>query len=113
MTDGERPTIFGDGEQTRDFVHVDDVVEANIRACTSDESGEVLDVAGGDRSSIDQLVEELNHVLDTELQPIDDDPRPGDGRHAVASIERARALLGVEPEVDLRVELQRTIDDYG
>ena len=110
MTDGDRPVIYGDGKQSRDFVYIDDIVRANILAAESDASGVVANVASGERVSINGLVAQLNNVLDAEIEPVYDDPRPGDIRHSVADIERARTAFGYEPEVELREGLERTVD---
>ncbi|MEF8812834.1 MAG: SDR family oxidoreductase [Halovenus sp.] len=110
MLAGERPVIYGDGEQSRDFVFVDDVVEANILAAQSDVTGRVLNVARGERLTIDELVEHLNAVLGTAIEPTHDDPRPGDVRHSVADIGRARATLGYDPAVGFREGLRETVE---
>ena len=109
MTDGERPTIYGDGEQTRDFVHVDDVIEANLAAVTSDVGGEIINVARGKGVSINRLVDRLNDVLGTEIEPEYDPPRPGDVRHSYADISKAETMLGFEPSVGLDEGLRDTV----
>lgn len=117
MVEGERPVIYGDGEQTRDFVFVDDVVRANIRAAEASfpdaatpnsDVGRTYNVATGTRISITELVELLNDVLDTNLDPIYDEPRPGDVRHSGADITNARKQLAYEPTVSLRDGLAKT-----
>ena len=112
MLDGERPVIYGDGEQSRDFTYIDNVVEANILAAESDVSGEVFNVARNDRVTVNELVETLNDLLGTALDPIYDDPRPGDVRHSMADISKARELLGYDPEVDFEDGLERTIAHF-
>lgn len=111
MVAGERATVYGDGEQSRDFVHVDDVVAANILAMEADVHGEVFNVAGGSSVTINGLVETLNAVLGTQLAPIHGDPRPGDVRHSTADISKARSLLGFEPQVALIEGLATTVAD--
>lgn len=113
MTDGDRPVIYGDGEQSRDFVYIDDVVRANVLAAESDASGVVANVASGERVSINGLVTQLNNVLDTEIEPVYDDPRPGDVRHSVADVERAHAAFGYEPEVGFEKGLEQTVDWFA
>jgi len=108
MQEGTRPVIFGDGEQTRDFVFVEDVVRANVAATESGESG-VFNVGRGERVSVAELVEQLNDVLGTEYEPVYDDPRPGDIRHSGADISKARVRLGIESKVDLREGLAETV----
>lgn len=109
MLDGQRPTIFGDGEQSRDFVYVDNVVQANIRAAESDISGEVFNVACGKRYSINDLVATVNDLLGTDIDPVHDDPRPGDIRHSVADISKARDRLDYDPSVGFEEGIERTI----
>lgn len=111
MSDGERPTIYGDGEQTRDFVYVGDVARANVLAAESEYEG-VLNIASGERTSINDLVEQLNEILDVGLDPVYEDERPGDIRHSVASIERARDAIDYEPETDFGVGLERTVTNF-
>ena len=113
MTDGDRPVIYGDGKQSRDFVYIDDVVRANVLAAESDASGVVANVASGERVSINGLVTQLNNVLDTEIEPVYDDPRPGDVRHSVADVERAHAAFGYEPEVGFEKGLEQTVDWFA
>jgi nucleoside-diphosphate-sugar epimerase len=113
MADGQRPVIYGDGEQSRDFVHVDDVVAANLAAATTDCDGEIFNVAGGDRITINELVETLNTVLGTDIQPTYDDPRPGDVRHSQASISKAESMLGYSPSVDLEAGLRATATQFN
>jgi len=108
MRAGDRPVIYGDGEQTRDFVFVGDVVAATIRAAERADGG-VYNVGSGTRVSIRELATTLDDVLGAGLEPVYDDPRPGDIRHSGADISRARADLGYEPEVDLREGLARTV----
>jgi UDP-N-acetylglucosamine 4-epimerase len=111
MGAGDPPIVFGDGEQSRDFVYVSDVVEANVLAMESDVHGEVFNVATGTRVTVNELVEALNGVLGTEFTPEYDDPRPGDVRHSGADISKARDLLGFEPQVEFAEGLERTVED--
>lgn len=110
MTDGERPVIYGDGEQSRDFVFVDDVVRANVLAAEGDATGVVVNVASGEQITIDELVDRLNDVLGTDIEPVYDDPRPGDVRHSVADLELARETIGYEPAVGFREGLTETVE---
>ncbi len=109
---GERPIIYGDGEQSRDFTYVTDVVEANLRAAETDRGiGEVMNVANGERITLNQLLEELktltgNSTVEAKYQP----PRAGDVLHSQADISRARRFLDFEPRMKLREGLQLTID---
>jgi len=108
----ERPVIYGDGEQSRDFTYIDNVVGANLKAADASEaSGKVINVANGMRITLNQLLAELKDLTgkhDVEAEYLE--PRVGDVRHSLADISMARELLGYESKVDLREGLQRTID---
>ncbi len=111
MSRGERPTIYGDGKQTRDFVYVADVVRAILAASERDEAtGDVFNVAGGRQTSILQLVEELNHVLGTSLTPIFAPARPGEVRFSQGDATRAHRVLGWQPRISLREGLAHLIE---
>jgi nucleoside-diphosphate-sugar epimerase len=101
------PRIFGDGEQTRDFVFVDDVVSAIMLALTKKNAvGEVFNVASGRAISINSVVEILQRILGGDLRPVHGRPREGDIRHSYASVEKARALLGFDPVFSLEEGLR-------
>jgi nucleoside-diphosphate-sugar epimerase len=108
----ERPVIYGDGEQSRDFTYIDNVVAANLNAAeASGASGKVINVANGVRITLNQLLTELKDLTgkpDVEAEYLE--PRVGDVRHSLADISMARQLLGYESKVDFREGLQRTID---
>ena len=110
MRAGERPVIYGDGEQTRDFVFVTDIVDAAVRAAERETPAEVYNVGSGGRVSVLALVDALNDVLGTDLDPIHKEPRPGDIRHSGADISRARADLAYDPAVDLREGLAAIVN---
>ena len=109
---GERPVIYGDGEQSRDFTYIDNVVEANLKAAESPRAiGQVINIANGERISLNQLLDELKSLTGkSDVVATYTAPRPGDVKHSLADISRARSLLGFEPRVDLRTGLQLTID---
>lgn len=109
---GERPVIYGDGEQSRDFTYIDNVVDANLKAAESGRGvGEVINIANGERITLNQLLEELK-VLTGKSDVVADykETRAGDVKHSLADISLSRSLLGFEPRVDLRTGLQLTID---
>ena len=110
MLDGERPPIYGDGTQSRDFTYIDNVIQANLNAIESDATGEVLNVGCGDSITVNTLVEELNDILGTEIEPRYTDPRPGDVRHSKASVSKAEELIGYHPTVSFREGLERTVN---
>jgi nucleoside-diphosphate-sugar epimerase len=109
---GERPVIYGDGEQSRDFTYIDNVVDANLKAAESCKAiGQVINIANGERISLNQLLDELKSLTGkADVVANYTAPRAGDVKHSLADISRARSLLGFEPQVDLRTGLQLTID---
>ena len=110
MLGGERPVIFGDGEQTRDFVFVLDVVEANILAAEAEGvSGEIFNVASAESLSVKALVRGINDVLGKTFEPVHEPPRPGDIRHSSADIQKAKDRLNYRPRSDFRAGLEKTI----
>ena len=112
LMNDERPQIFGDGEQSRDFTYIDNVVGANLSAASApNAAGKVINVANGERVTLNQLLEELKHITGrTDVTAEYHEPRVGDVRHSLADITMARELLGYESKVDLRSGLQRTLD---
>ncbi len=111
---GQAPRIFGDGEQTRDFCFIDDVVAANLAALECAEaSGQVVNVANGGATSINALAAMLAGIVGTSLTPVHETARPGDIRHSRADITVARTLLGFEPRVGVEEGLRRTVQSLG
>jgi UDP-glucose 4-epimerase len=107
---GKRPTIYGDGEQTRDFTYVKNIVLANLLACeTSGADGEVVNVACGERISLLDLMREINRALGTEVEPVFEDARVGDVKHSLADISKAERLLGYRPTVLFSEGLAQTV----
>ncbi|MBN1267860.1 MAG: NAD-dependent epimerase/dehydratase family protein [Anaerolineales bacterium] len=117
LLSGETPVIFGSGEQTRTFVYVEDVIQANILAATHPEfSGQVFNIAGNQTVSILQLLEKLQSLLPDSKLPKFAAPRPGDIVHSVANIDKASTALGYRPAIALREGLKSTIEwfqDYS
>ena len=102
LLSGDQPVIFGDGEQTRDFVFIQDVVRANVLACLSKvAAGKVLNIATGKGISLNQLLDVIAKVTDLKISPIYEDPRAGDIRDSVADISKAKDILGYEPMVGM------------
>lgn len=113
LSEGRAPTIHGDGKQTRDFTFVSDVVAAVLRCCEAPGvAGEVINVAGGGRISLLELVRTLQIVLQKDVEPVFGPPREGDVRDSQADIFKARQLLGFEPRVNLEEGLRRTVAWY-
>lgn len=108
----ERPVIYGDGEQSRDFTYIGDVVEANARAAeTRAGVGRVINFARGERTTLNQLLEAVKTITGrTDVEAEYREPRKGDVRHSLADITRARELLGYTPQVSLEEGLRHTID---
>jgi UDP-glucose 4-epimerase len=111
MLRGERPVIFGDGEQSRDFTPVENVVAANLLAAESGRgAGKTFNIACGQVTTLNRIAAWLNELLGTDLPPEHVAPRPGDIRHSYASIQKAQTLLGYTPETDIRGALGRTVE---
>jgi UDP-glucose 4-epimerase len=112
---GDRqPTIFGDGEQSRDFTFIENVVRINRLACEAGPAafGRTFNVGCGARITLNQLIEQIGRILGREVQPHYADPRPGDIRHSLAAIDAAREALGFEPAVAVGEGLERTAEAY-
>jgi len=108
-----RPTIYGDGLQSRDFTYVQDVVEANLLACKAPgTAGQVFNIACGDRITLNSMLQEINSITGKNISPIYAEPRSGDIKHSQADISQAKEHLGFEPKVSFREGLERTIEWY-
>ncbi len=113
LVDGRRPTIYGDGEHTRDFTYVANVVDGVLRACTAAAvSGEVINVATGGRVSLNELFAAIKRLTHAGVDPVYEDPRPGDVKDSQADITKARQLLGYQPSVSFEEGLRRTLEWY-
>jgi len=108
MLQAKRPVIFGDGRQTRDFVFVEDVARANLLAADSNATGVTVNVATGERYSLNNLVAILVELLGSDLQPVYEAARPGEVRDSQADISLAKRTIGYLPQVSLRQGLERT-----
>jgi len=107
------PTIFGDGQQSRDFTYIDNVVDANLLAARAKKTkGEVINIACGEAVTVNAIVEMINELLGKDIKPIYTDPRPGDVKHSLADISFAEKLIGFKPQVSFRHGLQKAIDWY-
>jgi UDP-glucose 4-epimerase len=113
MLAGRRPTIFGDGRQSRDFTYIDNVVQGNLLAAVSAEAvGQTMNVACGASYSLLDLVAGINQILQTNIQPIFEPARAGDVRESLADISLAKQLLNYEPGLGFSDGLHRTVDYY-
>lgn len=113
LLEGETPVVFGDGEQSRDFTYIDNVIEANLLAAEAvDVSGQTFNVACGQRISLNHLLEELRDIIGTDVEASHLEPRPGDVRHSLADISRAQEQLGYRPVVEFDEGLRRTVEHH-
>jgi UDP-glucose 4-epimerase len=113
MLAGMPPIVFGDGEQSRDFTFVTNVIDANCKAATSPgAAGEAFNIGCGFRTSLNQLIQKLGLLLNSTIQPVYQPARKGDVRHSVADISKASRLLGYTPSVTLDEGLRRVLDWY-
>lgn len=112
MLAGERPMIFGDGSQSRDFAYVENAVNANLAAMEAPPSacGQAYNVGCGESFSLNQLVDCINNILGTKLAPVYAESRAGDVKHSLADIELARRNLGYNPAVPFQEGLRRTVE---
>lgn len=110
---GRRPTIYGDGEQSRDFCYVDNVVNANLLGAEAQETrAEVMNIACGERISLNEIMQLVNRSLGTSIQAEHKPPRAGDVRHSLADLTVAKRVIGYEPTVMFAEGLQRAIAWY-
>jgi nucleoside-diphosphate-sugar epimerase len=113
LCEGRQPTIFGDGEHTRDFTYVANVVDGVLRACTANAaSGEVINVATGARISLNTLFNTVRDLVGARVSPKYESPRAGDVKDSQADISKARRILGYEPTVSFEEGLSRTVAWY-
>ena len=114
LMNGEQPTIHGDGTQSRDFTYVDNVVQANIKACLAprEAAGEVFNIANGGRETLIHIYQTLTKALGVAMEPAFGPDRKGDIKHSHADIGKAREMLGYEPEWDFERGLNEVIEWY-
>ena len=110
---GSPPTIFGDGEQSRDFTYIENVVQANLLAMSAGHlHGEAINIACGERTSLNQLVNALRKILGSKMSPIYEEPRKGDVRHSLADIRKGKEILNYKPKVGLELGLKKTVEFF-
>jgi nucleoside-diphosphate-sugar epimerase len=110
LLEGRQPVIYGDGEQTRDFTYVANVVDGVLRACEApDAAGQVINVATGGRISLNELLRVMNRIVGTQIEPIYKEERAGDVRDSQADVTKAKRLLGYTPIVSLEEGLRQTL----
>ena len=109
----EPPTIYGDGEQSRDFTYIDNVVQANLLAARAKQTkGEVINIACGEAVTVNAIIDMINELVGKNIKPNYTDPRPGDVKHSLADITLARKLIGYKTKVPFKQGLQLAIDWY-
>lgn len=114
LINGERPTINGDGWQSRDFTYIENVIEANLKACLAPSStaGEVFNIAYGGREYLNDIYKGLVKALDLDIEPIYGSDRAGDIKHSNADISKAKELLGYSPDWSFERGIKAAIDWY-
>ena len=111
---GERPTIYGDGKQSRDFTYVENVIEANLKACLSgsEAAGEAYNIAYGGREYLNDIYYGLTEALGVDIEPVYGPERAGDIKHSNADISKARELLGYDPDWSFDRGIKAAIEWY-
>lgn len=110
---GESATVYGDGRQSRDFAFIDNVVQANLKACTAaDAPGKIFNIACGERTDLLRVLELLAEIFGQTIEPRFEPARPGDVKHSLADIALAQQVLGYRPEVNFAEGLRRTVEWY-
>lgn len=114
LLNNQAPTINGDGETSRDFTYIDNVIEANLKACLAEDeaAGRVYNIAFGGRDTLNSLFQKLCQLLKKDIRPIYGPPREGDIRHSNADITGAKLLLGYDPKYSLNQGLELAVDWY-
>ena len=108
---GDRPIIYGDGEQSRDFTYVANVVEANLLAAVAEcPGGQAMNCACGERTSLNQLVEKIGQLTGRDIEPVYQEPRPGDIKHSLADISLAESSIRYKPHLSFRKGIQLTME---
>jgi UDP-glucose 4-epimerase len=110
---GRPPIIFGDGEQSRDFTYIENVVQANLLAMSAEHlHGEAINIACGKRTSLNQLLNILKEILGSKQSPIYEEPRQGDVKHSLADIRKGKEILNYEPKVGIEIGLKKTVEFF-
>ncbi len=110
LLSGETPVIYGDGEQSRDFTYVSDVVGANLAALREGEPGAVYNVGRNDQTTVNELLYEIRRITGSQLEPCYEEARPGDVRHSRAKVDRLREDTGFEADTPLEDGLRKTVE---
>ncbi len=114
LLQGRPPVIFGDGEQSRDFTYIENVVQANLLAMSAEHiHGEAINIACGKRISLNQLLNVLKEILGSKLSPLYQEPRKGDVRHSLADIRKGKEIIKYEPKVGIETGLEKTVEFFS
>ena len=110
---GQPPIVYGDGEQTRDFTYIANVIDANWKAATCPNiAGEAFNIGCGTRTSLNQLIEKMNAILSSRIKPTYEAPRQGDVRHSLADVSKAEKMIGYSPATSLETGLRHVLGWY-
>lgn len=114
LKSGKQVEIYGDGEQSRDFTYIENVIEANLKSCLAptEACGQAYNIAYGERFTVNQMYDLMCEELGVHLEPIYADPRPGDIRHSLADTSKTRKLLGYDPDWDFKKGFKEAINWY-
>jgi nucleoside-diphosphate-sugar epimerase len=113
LVEGVPPTVYGDGEQSRDFTYVGHVVQANLLAMSAQRlGGEVINIGCGKRTSLNELLNVLKKIFRSQVCPVSQEARMGDVRHSVADIQKARTFLNFNPREDIEIGLKKTVEYF-
>ena len=113
LIEGRAPIIFGDGEQSRDFTYIDNVVQANLLAMSAVHlNGEAINIACGEKTSLNQLLNFLKEIVGSKVSAIYEEPRKGDVRHSLAEVRKGKQFLDYEPRVDIKAGLKKTVEYF-
>lgn len=114
INQNKQPVIYGDGEQSRDFTYISNVVQANILAATADcESGITVNCAVSGQITLNELIREMNKLMNKDIKPVYEGPRAGDIKHSYADVNLAEKTLGYKPVVSFQEGLKKTIESYS
>jgi len=113
LVNGQAPMIFGNGEQTRDLTYIDDIVSANLKLLeTKKADGQILNIGGGKRITVNQLFEHLRRLIGSDVEPIYGEEIKGDAKHTLSKIDKARHLIGYEPTIKIKFGLEKFLNWY-
>jgi len=113
ILNNESPVIFGDGEQTRDFTYIDDVVDANLKLVkTNRANGEILNIGSGRRVTINYMIDNLKNLLNSNIKSKYTESIKGDARHTLANIDKAKELIGYDPQTSIEEGLEKFVIWY-